>query len=37
MSINFDAITVEDCIELSEKKGKKVIIHNGKVIEIVDE
>ena len=30
--MNLSAVTLEDCIELYEKKGKKTIINDGEVI-----
>ncbi len=32
MELNFDAITVQDCLDCYEKKGIIVITHNGEVI-----
>lgn len=30
--INYDAISVQDCIDMFEKKDKATIINNGKVV-----
>lgn len=33
--VNLDAITIEDCIEMNEYKGRETIINDGKVTDIV--
>lgn len=33
--LNYDAITLEDCIFLYEVKGQEVIIKNGKIVGFV--
>lgn len=33
--INLSAITLEDCVELYDKKGKTVVIENGNIVEII--
>lgn len=30
--IEMDNVTVEDCIDLFEKKNKRIIINNGKIV-----
>lgn len=30
--LNYDAISVQDCIDMYEKKDKTTIINNGKVV-----
>ncbi len=30
--INFDAVTIEDCLDMYKKKNKCVILNDGKVI-----
>lgn len=35
--MNTEIITIEDCIDMYEKKGKAVIINDGKVIGFVEE
>ena len=37
MKINFEKMTVEDCIDLFEKEKKAIVISNGKVVEIVED
>lgn len=37
MGINFEKMTVEDCIDLFEKREKAIVISNGKVVEIVED
>lgn len=32
--MNLEQITVQDCIELMEKKDKRVVLENGHVVEI---
>lgn len=34
--MNLEQITVQDCIELMEKKDKRVMIENGQVIGITE-
>lgn len=36
MKINFDAMTVEDCVENYYRKNKCVILENGHVVDIVE-
>lgn len=33
--VNLDAITIEDCIEMNEYKGRETIINDGHVTDIV--
>lgn len=35
--MNYDEITIEDCIEMFEKKGMTTVINDGKVVEFVKE
>lgn len=35
--MNLEEITIEDCIDMYEKKGQAVIINDGKVIGFVEE
>ncbi len=35
--INREAITIEDCIDMAEKKGLYAVISNGKVVDFVKE
>ena len=35
--INRDVITVEDCIDMAEKKNMYAVINDGKVIDFVEE
>jgi hypothetical protein len=34
--MNYDAITLEDCLILNEAKNKEVVINDGKITEIID-
>lgn len=35
--INRDVITIEDCIDMAEKKNLYAVINDGKVIDFVEE
>lgn len=35
--MNLEQITVQDCVELMEKKDKRVMIENGQVIGITEQ
>lgn len=35
--MNLDAITIQDCIDLYEKKERAVILNDGKVVDIITE
>lgn len=35
--MNLEEITIEDCIDMYEKKGKAVIINDGKVVGFIEE
>ena len=35
--IELDNVTLEDCIDLYEKKGLKTIINNGKIENFIEE
>lgn len=37
MEINKDALTLEDCVYLYEKKGNEIVINDGKVVEIIEQ
>lgn len=37
MDINIEEITIEDCIEMFEKKGCSTIANDGKVVGFVQE
>lgn len=35
--MNYDTVTIQDCLENYEKKNKSVVINDGQVIEFVKE
>ena len=35
--INYEVVTIEDCIDMYEKKNKVTVINDGEVIEFVEE
>ena len=37
MSVDPNTITIEDCIDMYERKGFVVIIENGKIVEFLQE
>lgn len=37
MEINYEVVTIEDCLINYEKKGKRVIINDGQIIAFVEE
>jgi len=34
--MNYDAITLQDCLFLSEAKNKEIVINDGKITEIIE-
>lgn len=37
MKINYEVVTIEDCLINYEKKGKRVIINDGQIIGFVED
>ena len=35
--MNLEAVTIEDCIEIHQKKNKCVVLSNGKVLGFVED
>lgn len=35
--MNLEAITIQDCIDMYEKKGQSIIINDGKVFGFISE
>lgn len=35
--MNYDAITLEDCLILNETKNKEIVINDGKITKIIEE
>ncbi len=35
--MNYENVTIEDCIDMYEKKGKVAVINDGKILNFVPE
>ena len=35
--MNYEVVTIQDCLDMHEKKGQAVILENGQVIGFIEE